>query len=113
MENNHDVIGDFTESVKSYAEVKSEDLKLAAIEKTAILSAFLGSSLIVFLILSLFLVTGSMAIVFWIGKILNNYALGMGIVSSFFFVLLLDFMLFFKNSFKRYFINKVVSLLAN
>jgi len=113
MENNRDAIGDFTEELKSYADVKSEDLKLATIEKTALLSAFVGSSLIVFLIVSLFLVTGSMALVFWIGKVLNNYAMGMGIVSSFFLIALLVFLSFFKNSFKKYFTNKVISLLAN
>jgi ABC-type multidrug transport system fused ATPase/permease subunit len=113
MEKNRNAIGDFTEELKSYAEIKSEDLKLAAIEKTALLSAFLSSSLIVFLILSLFLVTGSLALFFWIGKLVNNYALGMGIVCSFFFILLLVYLAFFKKSFRKYFANKIVSMLAN
>ncbi len=34
MEKNRNAIGDFTEELKSYAEIKSEDIKLAAIEKT-------------------------------------------------------------------------------
>ncbi|MFN5795423.1 MAG: hypothetical protein ACK455_11525 [Bacteroidota bacterium] len=113
MEKNRNAIGDFTEELKSYAEIKSEDIKLAAIEKTALLSAFISSSLIVFLFLSLFLVTGSLALFFWIGKLVNNYALGMGIVCSFFFMLLLVYLAFFKKSFRKFFANKIVSVLAN
>jgi hypothetical protein len=113
MDNNRDIIGDFSEEIKSYAELKSEDIKLATIEKTALLSSFLGSSLIIFLLGSLFFITGAMALVFWFGKILNNYALGMAIVSLIFLVFLGIYVLFFSNSFKKYFTNKIISLLAN
>lgn len=112
MENKSNVLQELSEEIKDFAELKSEDLKLAAIEKTALLSSFFSSGLIVFFLICIIITNCSFALVLWIGKMLNNYSLGMGIVGAFFLIVLLVYLLAFKNAFKTYFTNKVISILA-
>ncbi len=97
---------------KKYVNKRVELLKL---ELTETISSLVSILLFVFIILTLamlFLFLSSIAIGFMIGKLLDNFGLGILIVSSVYLIAFVIFLLNY-NRFQRYIMRKIIEFQLN
>jgi hypothetical protein len=86
MENIATNIDRLYQQAKQYSNTSLEIVKLKAVDKVSDMVSSLAVSLIMVLIVALFSLFLNIGIAMWIGKTLENYAVGFFIVSSFYLV---------------------------
>jgi hypothetical protein len=87
MENIATNIDQLYQKAKQYSNTSLEIVKLKAVDKASDIVSSLAVSLIMVLIVALFSLFLNIGIALWIGKTLENYAIGFFIVSSFYLLL--------------------------
>jgi len=105
-------ISDLKQQLIEYVDLKVKILKLEIYEKASLISASLASGLIIVLLVTFFVLSLFLSFAFYLGQLLNNYALGFGISGLLYLILLIVFFVAFKNSFKKYITNKLILLFA-
>ena len=97
--------------VSDYLAARMKLLKYEVYEKTAKISAALFSSLVIAMLSSLLLFFLSIALGFYLGSLFNSYGTGFLIVTGFYLVLLLPFILFRKTWIEKTIVNRVIEQL--
>jgi hypothetical protein len=104
---------DLKNDIAEYVELRLEAIKFSAYEKTAKMSAGAASVLVgvyLFLFFQFFLFV---SLSFYLASVTGSNALGFGLVSLFYFVLLLFFLVFRKKIFGKFITNKIVRELTD
>ncbi|UKJ07878.1 phage holin family protein [Solitalea lacus] len=96
------------ENIKDYITLRARIASLTIAENTANLLATLITNGIVILFILLFCIFGSVALALWIGKELQNHALGFVIVAGIYLILVLIFILIKDKYLKKPLTNTVV-----
>ena len=92
-------ISDLKQQLIEYVDLKVKILKLEIYEKASLISASLASGLIIVLLVTFFVLSLFLSFAFYLGQLLNNYALGFGISGLLYLILLILFFVAFKTRF--------------
>ncbi len=111
MEDNVNMFEALYERAVDYGKTSFELNKLKAIEKSADVVSSLIPHIIVFVLISFFVLSLNLGLAFWIGDVLGKVAYGFFIVAGFYCILGLITHFFFHEKLKRYFGNYVIKLL--
>ncbi len=103
-------IKDFKDKTAEYLELRVELLKLEIFEKSSQLSASLAVGIITIILIMFFALSLFLALAFYIGQQLHNYAQGFLYSGLVYLIILILFILFGRNSIKKYVTNKVIKL---
>lgn len=98
--------------VADYLSARLLLLKYEFYEKSAKIAALLFSSLVIALLASMMLLFLSLAMGFYLGSLLNSLGTGFLLVTCFYFLLLLPFILFRKKWIEKAIINTVIKQLT-
>jgi hypothetical protein len=97
--------------VTEYLAARMKLLKYEVYEKSAKIAATLFSSLVTFLLTCMVLFFLSISVGFYVGSLLNSYGAGFLIVTGFYFVLLLPFLLARKSLIEKRIIDRIIEKL--
>ena len=97
--------------VADYLSARIRLIRFEIFEKTAKISALLFSSLVIAMLGSMILFFLSIALGFYLGSLFNSYGTGFLVVTGFYVVLLLPFILFRKNWIEKTIVNKIIDQL--
>jgi len=97
--------------VADYLSARIQLIKFEIFEKTAKISALLFSSLVIAMLGSMVLFFLSIALGFYLGSLFNSYGTGFLLVTGFYVLLLLPFILFRKNWIEKTIVNKIIDQL--
>ena len=97
--------------VSDYLAARLRLIKYEVYEKSAKISAMLFSSLVIAMLASMILFFLSIALGFYLGSVLESYGTGFMIVTGFYIILLMPFILFRKNWIEKSIINSVIERL--
>jgi hypothetical protein len=100
-EHDHPDLSKIAEKVNEHIETRLEYLRLIISEKVAVAIAKAVSTGIIFILFVLFFLFVNVAAAMWIGKHYDNYAMGFGIISLFYFVLIIIYLLLRKSVFEK------------
>ena len=103
---------DVKKELSEYLELRLEVLKLSAYEKTARVSSSTASVLVLIFLGLFFLLFLFVTLGFYLAKVTGSYTTGFGIISVFYFVLLLVFVAIRKKVFEKFLANKIVEALT-
>ena len=97
---------------KEYLQIQSSLVQLQVKKTTAILLAKSATSLLSLVIFLLFFVFASLSTAFYLAEVYHSLFKGFAILSLFYFLLFIIFILF-NQPIKKYFSNKFIALLFN
>mgnify|MGYP006952672650 CR=1 FL=1 len=99
------------EKVTKHVDTRMEYLRLIISEKVAVVSAKMGSLVIVLVLFILFFLFTNIAAALWIGKRFDDYALGFGVMSLFYLLCAIIYLLLRKPVFERKMEDSVINSL--
>jgi hypothetical protein len=99
------------EKVNQHVDTRMEYLRLLISEKVAIVSSKMGTMIILFVLFILFFLFVNIAAALWIGKRYDDDALGFGIISLFYLLCALIYMVLRKTVFEKKMQDTVVNAL--
>jgi hypothetical protein len=99
------------EKVNEHVDTRMAYLRLLVTERMAIAISKMGSAAIVFIFFLLFFLFTNIAAALWIGKYFDNYAIGFGAISLFYFLCAIIYLLLRKSVFEKKMQDTVVNAL--
>lgn len=94
-------LGKVIEKVNKHVDTRLEYLRLLVSEQVAILTSKMGTLAIVLILFLLFFLFTNIAAALWIGKRFDNYSLGFGVISLFYLLIAVVYLLLRKPVFEK------------
>ncbi|MDP3557625.1 MAG: hypothetical protein Q8T03_09640 [Bacteroidota bacterium] len=113
MENLTTIFDPLFEKAEAYGKTSLEIAKLKALDKTSEVASNIASRGIVFLVLSLFVVTLSIGVALWLGSILGEVYYGFFCVAGFYALLGIVLYFFLHDKISRAIGNSIISNVLN
>jgi hypothetical protein len=113
MENrNPDFFNELKEEVTSYISLRSDLFRITAYEKIAKVSSAIFSGLMMLILFFFVTVFGSIMLGFYFGQLTGSLTAGFGIVTGFYLLILIIIVVFRKQLFDKFIVNKMIEILC-
>lgn len=100
-ENDHPDLSTLISKMNAHIDTRISYLRLIISEKLAIVISKMASTIIVLVIFLLFFLFLNVGVALWIGKRMNDYAMGFGIVSGFYLLCGLIYLMLRRSVFEK------------